>query len=65
MINKKRGRKGTTNNKKVHSSNDFDNILRKIQVNFLGFIIAFLNDVNYNQHLLISQYRLNIIKMDV
>ena len=38
MINKKRGRKGTTNNKKVHSSGDFDNILRKIQVNFLGFI---------------------------
>ena len=45
MINKKRGRKGTTNNKKVHSSGDFDNILRKIQVNFLGFIPSFLNDV--------------------
>ena len=44
MINKKRGRKGTTNNKKVHSSGDFDNILRKIQVDFLGFIPSFLND---------------------
>ena len=39
MINKKRGRKrNTNNNKKVLLSNDFDNILRKIQVNLLGFI---------------------------
>ena len=45
IITKKRGRKSTTNNKKVHSSWDFDNILRKIQVNFLGFIPSFLYDV--------------------
>mgnify|MGYP006873223438 CR=1 FL=1 len=39
MIKKKRGRKrNTNNNKKVLLSNDFDNILRKIQVNLLGFI---------------------------
>ena len=32
-------------NRKVHSASDDDNILRKIQVHFLSFIISFTNDV--------------------
>ena len=44
-INKKRGRKTNKINKKIHSSSDFDNILRKIQVHFLNFITSLLNDI--------------------
>ena len=46
----KRGRKVEKNNsrkkkKKFHSSNDFDNIQRKIQVHFINFLIKFANDI--------------------
>ena len=43
----KRGRKGlNTNNKnRIHSASDDDNILRKIQVHFLSFIVNYINDV--------------------
>ena len=44
-LNKKRGRKTNKINKKIHSSSDFDNILRKIQVHFLNFITSLLNDI--------------------
>ena len=44
-INKKRGRKTNKINKKIHSSSDFDNILRKIQVHFLNFTISLLNEI--------------------
>ena len=44
-ISKKRGRKTNKINKKIHSSSDFDNILRKIQVHFLNFITSLLNDI--------------------
>lgn len=46
-IRKRRGRKPKNKslNKKFHDKNDFDNILRKIQVHFLSFIIAFCNDL--------------------
>ena len=50
MIKKKRGRRPTNNNinKKEHTSGDFDNILRKIQVNFLNFIISIINEIIYS-----------------
>ena len=44
-ISKKRGRKTNKINKKIHSSSDFDNILRKIQVHFLNFTISLLNEI--------------------
>jgi len=47
-ISKKRGRKTNKINKKIHSSSDFDNILRKIQVHFLNFITSLLNDIIFN-----------------
>ena len=48
---RKRGRfkKGTIlvkkNNKRIHDRNQSDNLLRKIQVHYLSFIILFLNDI--------------------
>lgn len=45
--NKKRGRKVKNSQKKnkIHSASDDDNLLRKIQVHFLSFIIFFVNDI--------------------
>ena len=47
---KKRGRKSKydTKSKKVHDASDYDNILRKIQVHYLTFIISFVNDLIEN-----------------
>ena len=47
LLKKKRGRKNTneTKGKRVHNASDYDNILRKIQVHFLTFIICFTNDL--------------------
>ena len=51
---KKRGRKPKnmdsicSKNKKEHAADEWDNVLRKIQVHFLNFIISFLNDIIYN-----------------
>ncbi len=50
LIKKKRGRASNDKDKKnktkrVHSSIDFDNILRKLQVHFLSFIIHFINEI--------------------
>ena len=44
---KRRGRKpkNETFPKRVHDAHDYDNILRKIQVHFLTFIICFMNDL--------------------
>ena len=47
---RKRGRRGTdlkdiTKPKRIHTSTDFDNILRKVQVHFLTFIVHFINDI--------------------
>ena len=42
---KKRGRKSLKLGKKQHSAIDQDNIIRKIQVHFLSFIIDFTNDI--------------------
>lgn len=43
----KRGRKplNEIRTKRVHDASDYDNILRKIQVHFLTFIICFINDL--------------------
>jgi hypothetical protein len=43
-----RGRKGVQENnldKRIHSASDDDNVLRKIQVHFLTFVVCFVNDV--------------------
>ena len=42
---KKRGRKPKKENKREHNALDQDNIIRKIQVHFLSFIIYFVNDL--------------------
>lgn len=42
---KKRGREKTTDiERNEHDSNSYDNIITKIQVHFLNFLISFLND---------------------
>ena len=41
----KKGMKKLDLNRRIHSASDDDNILRKIQVHFLSFIINFTNDV--------------------
>ena len=43
LISKKRRKRDST--KRIHSAGDDDNILRKIQVHFLSFIINYTNDV--------------------
>ena len=43
--NKKRGRKPQKESKRHHNALDQDNIIRKIQVHFLTFIIYFTNDL--------------------
>jgi hypothetical protein len=43
--NKKRGRKPKKQAKRIHNALDQDNIIRKIQVHFLSFIIFFCNDL--------------------
>ena len=46
LINKKRGRKKEKkDNSKLHNSSTSDNVLRKIQVHYLTFIIKFLNNI--------------------
>lgn len=42
---KKRGRKPKKENKREHNAFDQDNIIRKIQVHYLSFIIYFVNDL--------------------
>ena len=44
-LNKKRGRKALKESKRQHNALDQDNIIRKIQVHFLSFIIYFCNDL--------------------
>ena len=45
----KRGRKRNKNDKKkTHDKNSSDNLLRKIQVHYLTFIISFINEILQN-----------------
>ena len=48
FLNKKRGRKSSKKGKREHSAFDQDNIIRKIQVHYISFIIDFTNDVIQN-----------------
>ena len=53
VLHKKRGRKNKKQekikkSKKCHSSDDFDNIQRKIQVSFISFLIRLANDLLRN-----------------
>ena len=41
----KKGRKYNKLNKRIHSGGDDDNLIRKIQVHFITFIINFCNDI--------------------
>ena len=43
--NKKGGRKNKKEGKKIHDKNTIDNLLRKVQVHYLSFIIKFLNTI--------------------
>ena len=53
-LKKKRGRVKVINSKKhlnlnkIHDKNIIDNVLRKIQVNYMSFIILFINDILKN-----------------
>lgn len=48
ILNKKRGRKSSKKGKREHSAFDQDNIIRKIQVHYITFIIDFTNDIIKN-----------------
>lgn len=59
---KKRGRKIKKESKKErHTSSCDDNILRKIQIHYLNFIISFLNDCFYN---IFNQKKTIFLKFD-
>jgi hypothetical protein len=69
LLTKKRGRgnknslnsTSSENDKKIHDKFSTDNLLRKIQIHYLSFIISFINDIlkylNYNQRFLKLDYR--------
>jgi hypothetical protein len=48
--NKKRGREKKKDTTKIHDKYRIDNILTKIQVHYLSFIISFINDILKNLH---------------
>ena len=49
LLKKKRGRKTTRGNKKeTHTCLNFDNIISKVQIHFLSFLISFLNECILN-----------------
>lgn len=52
LIKKKRGRlpkpknlSALTSSPKIHDNNSMDNLLRKVQVHYLNFIISYINDI--------------------
>lgn len=53
VLKKKRGRLSTNldvtkKHKRVHNASDYDNILRKVQVHFLSFLVNFVNEILSN-----------------
>ena len=69
VLKNKRGRKNklktTKKSRKTHSNNSFDNLLRKIQVHFLTFLIGFVNDIlkkdlNYSHKFSFKQIKTEI-----
>ena len=61
---RKRGRYSNkeSNPKRVHTSTDFDNLYRKIQVHFLNFIVQFINEIT--QHLFPGEKKLHFLNID-
>ena len=69
VLKNKRGRKNklktTKKSRKTHSNKSFDNLLRKIQVHFLTFLINFVNDIlkkdlNYSHKFSFKQIKTEI-----
>ena len=65
MLKQKRGpKKKKISNKKIHKSDSQDNLLTKIKVHYLSFIVLFLNDVlsnlNYKQRFLHLSHKFKI-----
>ena len=69
VLKNKRGRKNklktTKKSRKTHSNKSFDNLLRKIQVHFLTFLIGFVNDIlkkdlNYSHNFSFKQIKTEI-----
>lgn len=63
-LKKKRGRlsQNQANPKRMHSSTDFDNICRKMQVHFLNFIVQFTNEIINN--LIPNERKLHFLYID-
>ena len=57
---KKRGRMKQKKINKIHDKHTIDNVLRKIQVNYITFLISFINEIlknlNYNERFLKLDY---------
>ena len=57
---KKRGRVKQKKINKIHDKHTIDNVLRKIQVNYITFLISFINEIlknlNYNERFLKLDY---------
>ena len=57
---KKRGRVKQKKINKIHDKHTIDNVLRKIQVNYMTFLISFINEIlknlNYNERFLKLDY---------
>ena len=65
MLKQKRGpKKKKISNKKIHKSDSQDNLLTKIKIHYLSFIVLFLNDVlsnlNYKQRFLHLSHKFKI-----
>ena len=60
LTKKRRGRQTSNKNGKAHDKNSTDNLLRKIQVHYMTFIICFINEIlnqlNYQQTFLKLDY---------
>ena len=56
---KKRGRKKKHISDKIHDKNTIDNVLRKIQVHYLSFIVSYINEI-----LQILGYKERFFKLD-
>ena len=56
---KKRGREKKKNLKKIHDKHTIDNVLRKIQVNYMSFLISFINEILKN-----LKYKEKFCKLD-
>lgn len=60
LTKKRRGRQTSNKNGKTHDKNSTDNLLRKIQVHYMTFIICFINEIlnqlNYQQTFLKLDY---------